>query len=123
MFIRRFAQRTVLPRFVRYFSQTNTTDAHTHAQPKPQTITTESGIDEDAINKAKLSAQKEEQLKVINDYKEALHFYQQGKYRMSNEFFTRVLNHIETTKQVGSENHIHVLKKFVIQLTSLLTFI
>ena len=102
MFIRRVIQRNAMFRLMRNFSEVTTPEG----QPKAQTIVS------DAQTEAEKKTPKEEQMKTLNEYKEALHFFQQGKYRISNEFFNRVLTHLEATGQEGSDNHIHILKKF-----------
>lgn len=103
MFIRRVIQRNAMFRLMRNFSEVATPEG----QPKAQTIVS------DAQTEAEKKTPKEEQMKTLNEYKEALHFFQQGKYRISNEFFNRVLTHLEATGQEGSDNHIHILKKLV----------
>lgn len=106
MFLRRVIQRNTFSKFIRTFSQVPGSEA-TGAHPSAQTINPETPN----ANETEKKASKDEQLKFINEYKEALHFYQQGKYRISNEFFNRVLNQIEASGQKGSDNHIHILKK------------
>jgi len=108
MFLRRVIQRNTFQKFIRNFSQVPGSEA-TGAHPNAQTINPETPNANDATQKPA----KDEQMKAINEYKEALHFYQQGKYRISNEFFSRVLNQIEASGQKGSDNHVHVLKKLV----------
>lgn len=107
MFTRRFVQRNFLLRFVRNFSTNPEVNAQTQGQPSPQTI----NADQSNSTTEKEKAERDEQLKSVNEYKEALHFYQQGKYRISNEFFKRVLANMKSSGQNGSDNHIHVLKK------------
>jgi tetratricopeptide (TPR) repeat protein len=104
MFLRRVIQKTTFTKFIRNFCQVPGSEG-----AAAQTINAETPDASEAQKKAA----KEEQLKAINEYKEALHFYQQGKYRISNEFFSRVLNQIEASGQKGSDNHIHILKKLV----------
>jgi hypothetical protein len=53
----------------------------------------------------------DEALKTISEYKDALNYYQQGKYRISDELFKRVLNILEQSKMQGTDNYTHVLKK------------
>ena len=55
--------------------------------------------------------QNEKELKGINDYEQALSYYQQGKYSLSDEFFRRVLKILENGGQKDSEHYIHTLKK------------
>lgn len=108
MFIRRFVQRNTFHNFIRRFSESGT--SLNESQPRPQTITPESTSSSTEGDK---KLPNEAQLKTISEYKEALNFFQQGKYRISNEFFQRVLTQLEATGQKGSDNHIHVLKKFL----------
>ena len=55
--------------------------------------------------------EKENQFKGIYEYQQALSYYQQGKYRLSDEFFRRVLTILENGGQKNTENHSHILKK------------
>ena len=101
-------------RLMRSFSESATPE--TGGQPRAQTIVSDS---QNAAESDKKNP-KEEQMKTLNEYKEALHFYQQGKYRISNEFFNRVLTHLESTGQEGSDNHIHILKKFYFSIMKII---
>lgn len=105
MFVRRLTTRNTFLRFARNFSE--------NVQPKPQTIAVETPDQTEAEQReaAEKKAQTEERLKGINEYKEALQFYQEGKYRISNDKFKRVLFQLEETEK-GSDNHILVLKRY-----------
>ena len=109
MLLRRVIPRNTLLRFVRAFSENTTPNPQ--SSPNPQTIIPEESNATADAEAARLKAAQDDQLKTINEYKEALQFFQQGKYRISNEFFKRVASKMEGTGQVGSENHVHVLKK------------
>ena len=55
--------------------------------------------------------EKEKQFKGITEYQQALSYYQQGKYTLSDEFFRTVLIILENGGQQDTENYSHILKK------------
>jgi TolA-binding protein len=113
MFVRRLTPRNTFLRFARNFSETPSTESQTHGQPKPQTIAVETTGQTEAEQKeaAEKKAQNERKLQGVSEYKEALQFYQEGKYRISNDKFKRVLAQLEATER-GSDNHVIVLKRY-----------
>lgn len=113
MLVRRLTPRNTFLRFARNFSETPSTESQTHGQPKPQTIAVDTPDQTEAEQReaAEKKAQSEEKLRGIREYKEALQFYQEGKYRISNDKFKRVLSQLEAIER-GSDNHILVLKRY-----------
>ncbi|KRW98750.1 Cyclic nucleotide-binding protein [Pseudocohnilembus persalinus] len=55
-----------------------------------------------------------ELLSGVEDYEKALQFFQIGKYRISLEFFKRVLANLENSQQKNTLNYVLVLKKIVL---------
>ena len=47
----------------------------------------------------------------LNEYKQALFYFSNEKYRISQEFFKRVLTYLESNNQHTSDNYIYILKK------------
>lgn len=47
----------------------------------------------------------------LNEYKQALFYFSNGKYRISQEFYKRVLNYLENDNEKNSDNYIYILKK------------
>lgn len=101
MFFRRYLPKR-LSVLARNYSSTN--------QTQKQTIVVDNIADQQKANQeAKAAA--DESLKAVNEYKDALNYFRDGKYRISDELFKRVLTILEQNQQGGSENHRHVLKK------------
>lgn len=48
----------------------------------------------------------------IEDYEKALEFYAKGKYRISQEFFRRTIDHLKKSGKEDTADHILVLKKY-----------
>lgn len=111
MFMRRICQSKSLFRTLYRPFSTQPEFQEQPVKPASQTIVPESAsTDPENLTRPSKNIN-DEQLKNVHEYKEALKFYQQGRYRISNEFFKRVLSNIEKSSQKGSENHIHILKK------------
>ena len=55
--------------------------------------------------------EKEKQFKGITEYQQALSYYHQGKYTLSDELFRTVLIILENGGQQDTENYSHILKK------------
>ena len=47
----------------------------------------------------------------LNEYKQALFYFSNGKYRISQEFYKRVLVYLENNNLKNSDNYVHILKK------------
>jgi len=47
----------------------------------------------------------------LNEYKQALFYFSNEKFRISQEFFKRVLTFLENNDQKSSDNYIYILKK------------
>jgi hypothetical protein len=100
-----FLKRVINKRF--YF---NARAFSENKQPSGQTIEI-NNPDDAQQGKGTHKPQANESLKAISEYKDALSYFQQGKYRISDELFKRVLGILEQTNQQNTENYNHILKK------------
>lgn len=61
------------------------------------------------VESAESKHQTESELQTIQEYKQALKFFSERRYDLSEEYFNKVLTQVDVEKQYN--NHLHVLKK------------
>ncbi len=110
--MRRFFK-TALVRASKSPQNSNNGFAFSTANDKRQTIEVKEAGSSVGSQEAKSGREgiNRELLSGLNEYKEALNFFQNGKYRISEEFFRRTLKILEKADQMQSDNYVHVLKK------------